>query len=72
MPAETAAKIYETCSGRPLSHYAAAMAICCHLFVTGYEERALRRRFNGSYLEYRQAVPRWIPRRPRLSAEAGR
>ncbi len=52
--------------------YAAAMAVCCHLFVTGYEERALRRRFDGSYLEYRQAVPRWIPRRPRLSGEAGR
>src|ERR1700735_2571679 len=35
--------------------YAAAMAVCCHLFVTGYEERALRRRFDGSYLEYRRA-----------------
>jgi len=44
--------------------YAAAMAVFCHLFVTGYEERVLRRRFNGSYLEYRRAVPRWIPRRP--------
>ncbi|MGA8461422.1 MAG: isoprenylcysteine carboxylmethyltransferase family protein [Streptosporangiaceae bacterium] len=52
--------------------YAAAMAVCCHLFVTGYEERALRRRFDGSYLDYRRAVPRWISRRPQLTGEAGR
>jgi len=44
--------------------YAAAMAVFFHLFVTGYEERTLRRRFGRSYLEYRQAVPRWMPRRP--------
>ena len=44
--------------------YAAVMAISFHLFVIGYEEPTLRRRFGGSYLEYRQAVPRWIPRRP--------
>jgi protein-S-isoprenylcysteine O-methyltransferase Ste14 len=46
--------------------YAAAMAVFCHLFVIGYEERVLRRRFDGSYLEYRRAVSRWIPHRPRL------
>src|SRR5262249_9733843 len=45
--------------------YAAAMAVFCHLFVTGYEERRLSRRFGVSYLEYRRTVPRWIPRRPR-------
>jgi protein-S-isoprenylcysteine O-methyltransferase Ste14 len=45
--------------------YAGIMAVVCHLFVTGYEERALRRRFGPSYLEYRRAVPRWIPRPPR-------
>ena len=44
--------------------YAAAMAFCFHLFVTGYEERTLARRFGPAYLEYRRAVPRWIPRRP--------
>lgn len=49
----------------PLLAYAGAMALGCHLFVTGYEERTLRRRFGGAYLQYRQAVPRWIPRRPR-------
>jgi protein-S-isoprenylcysteine O-methyltransferase Ste14 len=45
--------------------YAAAMAVCVHLFVIGYEERTLARRFDGAYLEYRAAVPRWIPRPPR-------
>jgi protein-S-isoprenylcysteine O-methyltransferase Ste14 len=45
--------------------YAGAMAVCFHLFVTGYEERVLRRCFGPGYLAYRSAVPRWIPRRPR-------
>jgi protein-S-isoprenylcysteine O-methyltransferase Ste14 len=44
--------------------YAGAMAVLCHLFVTGYEERTLRRRFGRAYLEYRGTVPRWIPKRP--------
>jgi protein-S-isoprenylcysteine O-methyltransferase Ste14 len=44
--------------------YAGAMAIGFHLFVTGYEERALRRRFGRTYLEYRRDVPRWAARRP--------
>jgi protein-S-isoprenylcysteine O-methyltransferase Ste14 len=51
----------------PLLVYAAAMAVFCHLFVTGYEERKLSRQFGDSYLEYRRTVPRWIPRRPRHS-----
>src|ERR1700751_1860082 len=44
--------------------YAAAMAFCFHLFVTGYEERTLTRRFGPAYLEDRRAVPGWIPRKP--------
>jgi protein-S-isoprenylcysteine O-methyltransferase Ste14 len=51
----------------PLLVYAAAMAVFCHLFVTGYEERKLARQFGDSYLGYRRTVPRWIPRRPRHS-----
>ena len=47
--------------------YAGVMAACFHLFVTGYEERTLARRFGPAYLEYRRAVPRWIPRKPRPS-----
>ena len=35
------------------------------LFVIGYEEPTLRRRFGSAYLEYQRMVPRWIPRRPR-------
>jgi protein-S-isoprenylcysteine O-methyltransferase Ste14 len=44
--------------------YAAVMAVFFHLFVTGYEERVLARRFGRSYLEYRRTVPRWIIRPP--------
>ena len=45
--------------------YAGAMAVFFHLFVTSYEEPALRRRFGTTYAEYRRTVPRWIPRPPR-------
>jgi len=45
--------------------YAGVLAACFHLFVIGYEEPALRRRFGPAYLAYRRAVPRWIPHRPR-------
>jgi len=48
----------------PLLAYAGAMALCCHLFVIGYEEPMLRRRFGSAYLDYRNAVPRWVPRPP--------
>ena len=33
------------------------------LFVRGYEEPALARRFGASYETYRRAVPAWWPRR---------
>jgi protein-S-isoprenylcysteine O-methyltransferase Ste14 len=48
----------------PLLAYAGAMAVCFHLFVTGYEERTLRRRFGRTYLDYRRTVRRWIPGPP--------
>jgi protein-S-isoprenylcysteine O-methyltransferase Ste14 len=48
----------------PLVAYAGAMAVVFHLFVTGYEERVLGRRFS-TYPAYQRAVPRWIPRPPR-------
>lgn len=50
----------------PLLKYAVAMAVCFHLFVIGYEEPTLYRKFGDTYLEYKQAVARWIPRRPRF------
>ena len=46
----------------PLLAYAGVMAVIFHLFVTGYEERTLRRRFGSTYLEYRRTVPRWSVR----------
>jgi protein-S-isoprenylcysteine O-methyltransferase Ste14 len=48
----------------PLLAYAGAMALFFHLFVTGYEEPTLSRRFGASYAEYRRTVWRWIPHRP--------
>ncbi len=49
----------------PLLAYAGAMAVSFHLFVVGYEEPTLHRRFGNAYDTYMQAVPRWIPRPPR-------
>ena len=34
-----------------------------HLFVVMYEERTLRKTFDGSYERYVQTVPRWLPTR---------
>jgi protein-S-isoprenylcysteine O-methyltransferase Ste14 len=51
--------------------YAGVLAVCFHLFVTGYEESALRRRFGPAYLAYRHTVPRWLPRRPHPVGRAG-
>jgi protein-S-isoprenylcysteine O-methyltransferase Ste14 len=44
--------------------YAAVMAVTFHLFITGYEERTLDRRFGRAYQDYLATVPRWIPRHP--------
>ncbi len=49
----------------PLLVYAGAVAIFAHLFVIGYEEPTLRRRFGETYVEYLRTVPRWIPRPPK-------
>ena|ERR1035438_8845139 len=50
--------------------YAGVMAVFFHLFVIGYEERTLRRRFGRGYLEYQRTVRRWIPRPPRRREQA--
>jgi protein-S-isoprenylcysteine O-methyltransferase Ste14 len=50
----------------PLLLYWAVWFVAANLFVIGYEEPSLRRRFGGSYEEYVQRVGRWLPRfRPR-------
>jgi protein-S-isoprenylcysteine O-methyltransferase Ste14 len=48
----------------PLVAYAGVMAISCHLFVVGYEEPTLRRRFGDSYEAYLRTVHRWMPGLP--------
>ncbi|HSA99587.1 MAG TPA: isoprenylcysteine carboxylmethyltransferase family protein [Anaerolineales bacterium] len=42
--------------------YTGIVFLAFHLFVTLYEEPALRERFGASYEEYLKRVPRWIPR----------
>jgi len=44
--------------------YAALFAVGYHLFVRYYEEPTLGRLFGEQYARYREAVPRWLPRRP--------
>jgi protein-S-isoprenylcysteine O-methyltransferase Ste14 len=45
----------------PLALYWAIWFLVANLFVIGYEEPTLRRRFGASYEEYTQRVGRWIP-----------
>ncbi len=49
----------------PVLLYAAALALGVHLFVVGYEEPTLRRRFGDEYAAYQRRVRRWVPRPPR-------
>jgi protein-S-isoprenylcysteine O-methyltransferase Ste14 len=48
----------------PLAVYWAIWFVAVNLFVMGYEEPTLRRRFGRSYDEYTEHVGRWIPRLP--------
>jgi len=50
---------------RALLVYWAIWFAAVNLFVIGYEEPNLRRRFGESYERYRQRVNRWLPRIPR-------
>ncbi len=45
-----------------LGYYLLLMAGLFQVFILGYEERALRRKFGPSYADYRRTVPRWVPR----------
>jgi protein-S-isoprenylcysteine O-methyltransferase Ste14 len=40
--------------------YAAVFFVVVNLFILGYEEPTLARRFGEAYLVYRRRVPRWI------------
>ena len=45
--------------------YLICLTCAVHLFVLGYEEDSLRRQFGAMYEDYKRAVPRWLPRKPR-------
>lgn len=45
-----------------VAEYAVVMILIAHTFVVLYEEPTLKRQFGESYEEYRQKVPRWIPK----------
>ncbi|HEV8264802.1 MAG TPA: isoprenylcysteine carboxylmethyltransferase family protein [Gemmatimonadales bacterium] len=47
---------------RPLLVYWAVWFVAVNLFVIGYEEPTLRRRFGAAYERYTQEVGRWLPR----------
>jgi protein-S-isoprenylcysteine O-methyltransferase Ste14 len=49
----------------PLLLYAGIWFAAVNLFVVGYEEPNLRRRFGAAYQGYTREVGRWLPRRPR-------
>lgn len=42
--------------------YAVVVGLLFHWFVVLYEEPALGAKFGRAYAEYRDAVPRWLPR----------
>jgi protein-S-isoprenylcysteine O-methyltransferase Ste14 len=46
----------------------AGFLLIMHLFVILLEEPSLERRFGDSYVAYKRAVNRWLPRVPRESA----
>jgi len=42
--------------------YAGAFWLLTHLYVVGVEEKALKRRFGESYVDYCRRAGRWLPR----------
>lgn len=47
---------------KPVAMYAVALWLAFYTFVLVYEEPTLRKQFGTEYDDYRQRVPRWIPR----------
>ena len=48
-----------------LLFYLVFLASAIQVFVVGFEENDLRRRFGARYSDYCNVTPRWIPRRPK-------
>jgi protein-S-isoprenylcysteine O-methyltransferase Ste14 len=42
--------------------YAVGAVLALHALVVFYEERTLETKFGDAYAEYKQSVPRWLPR----------
>ena len=42
--------------------YTVLLALAFHIFVVYYEEPALKKKFGTAYDQYREAVPRWLPK----------
>jgi protein-S-isoprenylcysteine O-methyltransferase Ste14 len=55
---------------RGLLLYWSVFFLAANLFVIGYEEPALRRRFGEDYAEYMRRVRRWLPRWKPVPGEA--
>jgi protein-S-isoprenylcysteine O-methyltransferase Ste14 len=49
--------------------YFICLLCAVQLFVLGYEEGALRSQFGAMYEDYKRAVPRWLPRKPKPHLE---
>jgi protein-S-isoprenylcysteine O-methyltransferase Ste14 len=45
--------------------YLLFVASAIQVFLLGYEEPDLRRRFGALYSDYCNVTPRWLPRRPK-------
>jgi protein-S-isoprenylcysteine O-methyltransferase Ste14 len=42
--------------------FSLAWFVAAHLFVVGYEEPSLKRKFGATYEQYCRRTPRWIPK----------
>ena len=57
---------------RTLLSYGIVVWLCFHAFVLLYEEPVLRKKYAAEYEEFRQNVPRWIPRLSAWNARPSR
>ena len=48
-----------------LTIYFVCLVCIVHLYIALYEESALGYKFGAMYEDYKRAVPRWLPRKPR-------
>jgi len=52
-----------------LTIYFVCLVCVVHLYIALYEESALGYKFGAMYEDYKRAVPRWLPRKPRPALE---